>query len=111
MNNEVLIDEASVISLNIKDDLKEQGLFEDYSLINEDIFLKHLNKFIFEKISKESNMLITLSDADLFNIMESATKESIDILFEKSLKENLSKLEEIYGKEIFKNGRRTKTNE
>ena len=27
------------------------------------------------------------------------------------LKENLSKLEEIYGKEIFKNGRRTKTNE
>ena len=56
-------------------------------------------------------MLITLSDADLFNIMESATKESIDVLFEKSLKENLSKLEEIYGKEIFKNRGRTKTNE
>lgn len=111
MNNNALINEASTISLNIKDGLKEQGLFEDYSLINEDIFLKHLNKFIFEKISKESDMLITLSDADLFNIMESATKESIDVLFEKSLKENLSKLEEIYGKEIFKNRGRTKTNE
>ena len=35
----------------------------------------------------------------------------VDVLFEKSLKENLSKLEEIYGKEIFKNRGRTKTNE
>jgi len=110
-NSEDLINEASFISLNIKKSLKEQGLFEDYSLINEDIFLKHLNKFIFEKISKESDVLISLSDLDLFNVMESATKESIDVLFEKSLKENLSKLEEIYGKEIFKNRGRTKTNE
>ena len=110
-DNQDLINEASIISFNVKEGLKEQGLFEDYELLDEDIFLKYLNKFIYEKIEKDSNSKIELSDLDLFNIMESDKKESIDILLDKSIKENLSKLEEIYGNQLFKNGRRTKTNE
>ena len=37
-DNQDLINEASIISFNMKEGLKEQGLFEDYELLDEDIF-------------------------------------------------------------------------
>jgi hypothetical protein len=115
-NNDLEI-EASDITDNITESLKEEQYFIEFSGIDETIFKKHLKIFILDKITNSEETEFEINEAELYKISADSAQESIEVLVNKTIMEKQGEIEKLIQSTQFttngiqKNRRGTKTNE